>query len=289
MSDLALRPRSATELVDAAVRLVRATLGPCVTIGLVLAIPQLGFGIVQALAVGDATGAVLAPDNAFTLMLVGFVVTILFHAVGDGALFRVLDGGLRGEPVGADEAVRRALPRAPGLLGTYLLVMLCWFASLLALVVPGLYVGARLWTAFAASALEGRAPFGALGTAWRRSRGRVLHSLGAIALVMVLYFALFFGSWMLGGALALVSPRAMLLATVTLQAAAAVLLYPVLIALMVVLHYDLRVRSEGYDLTRMLDALDELDRPGVAGGPSPVGVRDPRVDAPQGVLGDARR
>lgn len=263
MSDLALRPRSPSELVDASVRLARQEFRALVPLVALYVVPVLALTALRVNALGspEAVARATEPFGAFSplgvgviVVLAALVITALTIALHD-ALHDALHATEHASGVAA--LLGRAAVRVPAVLGTWLLMALAVGVGFLCLVVPGVYVAARLWTAPVGVAIGKQGPFAALGAAWRRSEGRVWYSLGAIALVLGVVFVLSFALGLLGSiATFFVSVRVALGATTLLQSLASVLTLPISTALTVLLYVDLRARREGYDLETLVAALD---------------------------------
>ena len=123
------RPRSATELVDAAIQLGRRHFAPLITLGAIIAVPSLLLGLLtlwlmpQAPAVNDPTaglgGALLAALVSMCWLFVGFGALVASAAAA------YVDGRAL-EPV---DAMRRALRRAGTLVGAHLVAALAMFAA----------------------------------------------------------------------------------------------------------------------------------------------------------------
>lgn len=274
--ELALRPRSATEIVDAAFRLFRRHLRAFVVIGVLAAVPRLiiaGLQLATTAGLSTLDGAAARNPLAifsgtyFLLLLASLAVTGIFES----GFIRLADDALRREHPTAGEALSRGLARAGAVLGTFLIVALVTIVGLILLVVPGVYLGLRLYPAVPAAALEGVGPVEALSRAWRRTAGSVGRGFAVYAIMFLIFIVAAIAASIagavlgglvgaLGGVTGAIAGAAIV--TVLVQALVGVLLYPLLAVATTLFYYDTRVRSEGLDLEMMADSF----------GPAPAGA-----------------
>jgi len=256
--DTALRPRSASELVDAAFRLLRRHYPAFLTLAVAATAPQLVVQLFFVLAgngAPDAVGTGLLALGAATVVL-GSLLYLGYYTVVAGAFAALADEAVRSDAPDVVAAVRVGARRALSCLGVLLLYGLAVGAGMLLLVVPGVYVAVRLATAVPTCVVEGVGAREALRRAWTRGRGRAGHSLGVLAIALLVYLVPVMGASMVSGVLTVASGRlAGQVAGFLLEAAVTVLLYPLIPLVTQLLYYDLRVRADGYDLEQMVDAL----------------------------------
>jgi hypothetical protein len=152
--------------------------------------------------------------------------------------------------------VRRGIGRAWACLGALLLFALAFGAGALLLVLPGLYVAARLATIVPTAVVEHVGPVEAFQRAWARSRGHAWHSLAVVLVCVLILFVPMFGagvvSALFAGPQAAAGPRVV---AALLDTALSVLVQPLFPLATQILYYDLRVRADGYDLEQMVGAL----------------------------------
>lgn len=272
--DLALRPRSATELVDAAVRLFRQHFGAFITLALVAAVPRLAIAGAQlALFGGVAMAANPFAMFSGTYFLLLFA-SLLVAGVFEGAFVSLADEALRTGTATPGSALSRGMARAVPVLVTFVIVAVVVTFGLALFVAPGIYLGLRLYPAVATAALEGVGPGEALARAWRRTSGAVGRAFVMYLVIFVLVVLVGFAGSLVGGVLGGIaggvtggggSGRAAVGALVVaalVQVLVGVLYYPLLSAAATLFYYDTRVRSEGLDVELMADALG--GRPGAA-------------------------
>jgi hypothetical protein len=81
------------------------------------------------------------------------------------------------------------------------------------------------------------------------SRGRKLHILGTLLLAFLIFIVIYFAVAIVAAATG--SP----VITTVLTTAASILVYPMFAITEMLLYYDARVRSEGYDIEMMAEGL----------------------------------
>lgn len=249
----ALRPRSATEIVDAAFQIFRSHAAPFVMCSAVAYVPSL---LVRVLLVGDVS-RFQSPDIAqigdyARLSAYSTLASVLSYALMTSLVAVVAAQAYLGEPVDVGIAVRRMLTRFPTLLLATLVVAALTLVGLLLLLLPAMYVTARYFAVTPAIMLEGRGALGAMVRSSELSRGRKWHVLNTLGLVLLIYFVVLVGvavtSSLLGGFIV----QALVASIVT------ILLYPVVAITAVLLYYDARIQSEGLDIELMAAALDPV-------------------------------
>jgi hypothetical protein len=238
MTTVSLRPRSATEIVDAMFQLLREHYPQFATIVAVAFLPQLLLGLVLPAEYVDAAG----------------VVAVLTGPLATGAVVLAVSDAYLGRPVDGADSLRRAASHLGALvlvgLGQGLFVAL----GFVLLVVPGFIFLA--WTAVAPAvvALESSSAGDAFTRSRELARGQVGHVLGAVFVGGIIYFVGMLVIGMLAGFASLATafgPRMVNLLTQIVQ----ILLYPVLAVTVTLLYYDLRIRKEGFDIEMMAGEL----------------------------------
>ncbi len=292
-----LPPRSATELVDGAVQLVRPEFGYFLRIATIGAIPALIQAVVTLVVFPATTLDPQATIRRELTMLPLSLLTYAFATMQSGAILTGALAQLRGDLLPTVwEAFMTAFKRILSLLGANLLLGVVLIAILvpvlaaagflfaasgvapaallsgtgstalaavIALVVLVLFVMIVL-AVFARSAVmtalviaEGLGPVQALKRAHFLSQGSFFRLAGTYGLVTVVILVVYL---VIGGiALAFRDQQALV------QALASVLLIPVvpiLGGIMLLTYADLRVRREGADLDAELDALSGLPATG---------------------------
>jgi hypothetical protein len=248
----ALRPRTVTEIVDAAFQILRAHYGQFVVCSSIAYIPYL---VVRLVVVGDVNRFIAAGTT--TIDPTGFLWVTLWSSLMGWLTFTMMDSVLvacasqayLGEEVDTGKAVRRALVCLPKVL----LAGVLWFVfvsiGFLALLVGAVYVAARCFAVIPSIVLENKGVLGAFSRSSVLSKGRKRHILNTLGLVVLIYWIV------VVGALAMSSLFGNFVLTTLVTSAVTVLVYPVVAITETLLYYDARIQSEGLDIELMADEL----------------------------------
>jgi hypothetical protein len=254
-SSSALRPRSPSEIVDAAFQILRAHYASFVMCAAIGYLPILG---VKLLLVGDprsalATGDVAAARLVGSMYMLTMVVSVLAYSLIGAVLVTCTAQAYLGEPVDVGVAVRRMVSRLPTLLVASILVSLMFLVSLVFLLFPALYVTALTFAVTPAIMLEDAG----LATAFRRSeelsQGRKWHILNTLGLAILIYFIVYLGIT------ALTAIAGGFVVQTIAGTLVAICVYPVVAITNVLLYYDARIQREGLDIELMAGALSPAD------------------------------
>ncbi|MEP6620031.1 MAG: hypothetical protein ABJE47_11975 [bacterium] len=262
MAHSSLRPRTVTELVDAAFQILRAHYAQFVVCSAVAYVP---FLIIRFVVIGDPKrfmgGDITSIGNLshilWTFVAAGFGGW-LTYTIMDSVLIVCASQAYLGEEVDAGKAIRRAVACLPRVL----VAGIVWFGFLcigfMALLVGAIYVGARCFAVVSAIVLEDTGPFRAFGRSSELSKGRKRHILNALGLVVLIYWIVAVGVSTAGelfGSFAL---------STLISSVAVVLVYPVVAITETLLYYDARIQGEGLDIELMAQEL------GIANLPDPL-------------------
>jgi hypothetical protein len=244
MASIALRPRSPSEIVDAAFQILRAHYSQFVMCAAIAYMPWL---VIRLLI---ATDPMITSRVGVASSLVLAIGAWLMFALMSAVLIVCASQAYLGDPVDVGAAVRKALPRLPLVMLGAAAKYLCMFLGALAFLVGALYVAARLFAVTPAIVLEDAS----VGTAFSRSsflsEGRKWHVFLTLFLVVLIY-------WLIGAGIqiaTLMFGNLMVQAIVT--AIYTILVYPVIAITEALLYYDARIKSEGLDIQLMAGALD---------------------------------
>ncbi|HKG90374.1 MAG TPA: hypothetical protein VKA84_00705 [Gemmatimonadaceae bacterium] len=286
-----LRPRSAPEVVDAAVQLVRQAFRPLAVLGAVNVIPGLVLGPVMQQFL-PSTGTMPTPGAAAGLFG-ALALWMCLYSIGTAAMVRAASDAVLGRDPDAGAALRFALSRAGALIVAHLAAYFrAFFVFVAALLVVGIVIGLLL-VASGARAAAGSGPIGALtivgalgafvasvGVLTRyavMTPAIVLERLGARAglarsaeltagsrwRVFLLLVALYGTS--VGASLAMAQLLQLIVRNQHLATALnSVLWIPAtafVACIFTLLYYDLRIRREGYDIELLAS---QLERPAAA-------------------------
>jgi len=291
-----LRPRSAPELIDAAVQLARRHYRPLLLLSAVVAIPSLLIGLANAwLFPAPPTPAEMDLRALRSVPLA--IAGLAWAAIGFGALVTSAAAAYTtGAALDADRSIRQALARGGSLVGANFLAYLRALGALLLVMIPLAVIAAVLGVALGQNALASGAVMlvalvaavgcfvavlaryvnvtavvmleGARATAAvRRARTLAEGSIPRIVALLLLVFGLFTViSLTLSFTLQRLLGNEMLASA--LVGVASLPAYPVFACVLVLLYYDLRIRKEGYDIEVMARELEKQggDAPAVESG-----------------------
>ena len=261
MPPVALRPRSTTELIDAAVVLLRQHYMEIITTSAIFLIPA----FILKLFLPDIRAGRLPAGNQLGLFGVGLAVTIVFSIVSSAAVVVVVSDSYLGREVSIGAAVQRVINRIWPVFWTAFLQFLLAMVGTVLFVIPGLLCVAWFFAATVVVVIEGKGTFAALGRSRQLASGSVGRILGILflSLILVLVIEIIAGMALgLIGVLAHAGPAFTTLA----GNIASLLIYPFFTVVITLLYYDLRIRKEGFDLEVMSS---ELGQSMTSAAPSP--------------------
>jgi hypothetical protein len=225
------------------------------------------------------TGAGAVPNPAafgtffgpFFLFL--FVLMITYAMSHAATVFAVSDLYLGREP-----NIRSSYFRVWGKIFRVILVVfltyLCIGASLIFLIIPGIIVGCRTACGIPAAMLEDRGPMNALNRSWELTKGFAFQIFVIFLMVMALTYAgaaiftlpftLMIVSAAKGGTLPFWPSMLQHLGSFI----STVLVGPIGTIAYTLMYYNLRVRKEAFDLTHLMQSMDQSPAP-LPGAPSP--------------------
>jgi len=275
MAAVTLRPLTTGEILDHAFGLFRQLFVPLVIVQVLCsAVPLL----LNLYGVASESRSLLAT-------LATYLVAFVLGSLASAATAYIIADNYLGRPLGAGDALRRALPRigdvmvlslgvgfvvviaaAPALLviaagsafamlagtegaaagaGGGLLLML---AGLGLLVLP-FAVFSGLSIATPALVLEDVPAGRAMSRSWQLTRGSRLRIIGLLFVVMIIVAIPVFGIGVVGGVMmGGEESRAGMIFYTALTGVISLLVTPLLYCVLTLLYYDMRVRKEGYDL-----------------------------------------
>jgi hypothetical protein len=247
-----LRPRSPSEIVDAAFQLLRAHYGAFITCSAIAYAPVL---LLRLLVLGDPTRFLGAEPGSLTPDFWwytggGFFISWLTFSLMSAVLQVCTSQVYLGGEMDVGAAVRQALPRTPQVLIAAVIRFVLMGIALMLLLFPVLYVVSLLFAVTPIIVLEQRGIGTALARSAALSRGRKWHILNTLGLVAIIYYLLVIGFSVVASLFG-----NFVLATIV-SAAVTVLVYPVVAIAETLLYYDARIQSEGLDIELMTGALD---------------------------------
>lgn len=246
MSDIALRPRSPTELVDAAFQLYRRDPLPLITGAAVILVPWNLF-LTTSGTFARFSGMGSNETGAFGMT---DIAPLMYYSVGFWLVYLLVSNitmllaneSYFGRTPDLKKAFIGALAGMPAVFITSIFTLFVASIGLLFLILPGLYLLARLFATRPAILLEHAGVGRAIGRSWSLSKGQVRHVVNTVGLVVLLGYAIMLGSSLL----ALLIPSVVVRPLINMIAAC--LVYPMYGIVATLLYYDVRIRREGFDI-----------------------------------------
>jgi hypothetical protein len=243
MTEVRLRARSVSEVVDAAFALYRQDASQYILVMAVASIPQLVFNLFVHV---DKT-PVLA---TIAVTLATALISVLTYTVGAAAIIKFGAASYLGQPADLTEAVRSVIPKLGTIIVAGFLKALLYVVGLFCLVVGAFYVSARFFALTPAIVLEDADVTEAFSRSSSLSDGRKSHVLWTLLLVWFIYVLVSICVGVLAG---VTGSEVVKLMAAT---AYAIVAYPVLGLTYMVLYYDCRIRGEGFDIQQMAASMD---------------------------------
>jgi len=249
MSDLVLRPRSATELIDAAFQVYRRTPVPFMVAMALIYVPWLAIRLIFSLNIPETPDQIT--PNLMRVLLTTSAAGIVIYGLAGGATAVLARAVYLDEPVDVAAAFRQTLGRlVPLVVGTVVTFFLVGLGFVF-LIIPGLYVAASYFAMRQAVVLEGKGVAGALGRSSRLSKGNKLHILGTVTLVLILTTVVNVGAVML------INLQPSKVITSVLATALTIVVYPIVPITETLLYFDTRIRNEGFDVEYLASAVTD--------------------------------
>jgi hypothetical protein len=236
MSVIALRQRTPTEIVDAALQLYRLEPVQFITASALIYVPwivvQLAFGI-------NATSAQPLSSTETMISLIGTIAVYVFV----GGVTTVLANDVY---FGRQADVARAFRTVGAQLGSLIVAMAMSgaliFLGFVLLFVPGLYAASRFFAVRQAVLLEAASAVEAMSRSSVLSEGNKRHILNTLILTSILVGVINVG----GSLLIRLIPSSVVV--ITLATLLSAVLYPFFGIVETLLYYDTRIRREGFDV-----------------------------------------
>jgi hypothetical protein len=174
---------------------------------------------------------------------------LITYSAMSAALVRYVSREYLGEPADVATALQEVLPRVPAVIGAALLKALVLMIGAVLLFIGLFYFAARFFALNEAIVLEYRGVGEAFSRSGALSRGLKWHILGTLLLVFVIYVLLSMAVGVIGAITG--SPVVM----TVLTTAYIVIAYPLFAIVETLLYYDARIRTEGFDIDVLANAL----------------------------------
>ena len=246
MDVLTLRPRSASEIADAAFNLYRANAPLLLVIGAVMYLPVTVVNVLFMPPQADLSAG--AFGSRYLLALVG----LFWSGLISGALAWAISARYLGSDTSAGEAITAAFKRTFKLgVGMILRWMLIGAGAIL-LLVGSVYAFIFSFAMVQAMVLENLG----INASWTRSRELVRdnkkHVFATLLIAYIVLFAVFVAVVLIGAPIFLTNERILQV----IQSAISVVIWPFVVCAETLLYYDLRIRKEGFDIEHLAGRME---------------------------------
>lgn len=248
MPAVALRPRSATEIIDAAVQLLRQHYQELVATTALFMIPIIVLRLI--FPIHPFQPGQIPAMSSLTGGLVVWCAAIVFGSMSNGAVVTIVSDSYLGRDVTIGAAINRVVERFGTVLGAALLQGLFIGIGFVLLVIPGFIFLAWYFATTNVVMVEGKSAGEALRRSHELAKGSVGRVLGTLLLAGIIVVVIQF---LVSMVLALVVPalRTNVNLTTILSYIVGIFVYPLVTVVITLLYYDLRIRKEGFDLELM--------------------------------------
>jgi hypothetical protein len=270
-----LRPLAVGEIVDSAFKLLRRNARILYPISVVVLVPV---GILQAVLLASQGASIdfaplldptITPTQAeqafsgfldsYLALAAGTLVSFMAGLLVQGGTTWAVAAAYEGNPPGWKTALRQGFRRFPAVFVAVLAIGIASTVGLVFCLAPGVFLFICWSVAIPALVHERLGPFSAMRRSYRLVRRRFWPAMGAVILAYLVYYVL---SQIVSAAA--VAATFIGLATSTdyslfpsllASELVSVLVVPFIACVVTVLYFDLRIRAEGYDLERAINAL----------------------------------
>ncbi|HEY2165421.1 MAG TPA: hypothetical protein VGH04_15595 [Gemmatimonadaceae bacterium] len=249
MSDLVLRPRSATELIDAAFQVYRRSPAPFMVAMALIYVPWLAIRLIFSLNLPETPDQIT--PNVTRVLLAAGAASIVIYGLAGGAVAVLSRAVYLDEPIDVAAAFRKTLGRILPLIVGPLVAFVLIGIGFVFLIVPGLYFIALFFAVRQVVVLEGTGAFAALGRSSALSKNNKLHILGTLILVVILTTVVNVGAVML------INLQPSKVITSVLTTALTIVVYPIIPITETLLYFDTRIRNEGFDVEYLASAVTD--------------------------------
>lgn len=244
MDPIALRPRKATEIVDAAIEVYRRN---PVHFMLLTALVHAPWLILQLVLIGNAP-----PTAELGTSLLISLGTAASNFLMSAVVVQMASDLYLGRETDAFEAIRRVGRKLPtAFVASFIQATLLVFGLML-LLFPAAYWSALYFAAIPAVVLERKGLFAAFDRSSQLSKGLKLHILSTLGLVFIIRMAVTFGAVFV---VAFVHNFA---AQRVLSTLVSIIIYPISGISDALIYYDARIRREGFDIEMMAGSAESV-------------------------------
>ena len=244
MESIALRPRKATEIVDAAIEVYRRN---PVHFTLLTAMVHAPWLILQLILIGNA-----APTAEFGTSLLVSLGAAASNFLMSAVIVQMASDLYLGRETDAFEAIRRVGRKLPTAFVASLIQAFLLVFGLILFLLPAAYLSALYFAAIPVIVLERKGLFEAFGRSSQLSTGLKLHILSTLGLVFIIRMSITLGAVLL---VAFVPNYA---AQRVLSTLVSIIIYPISGISDALIYYDARIRREGFDIEMMAGGAESM-------------------------------
>jgi hypothetical protein len=241
MSDL-LRPRSVSELVDAAFQLYRQSPIEYITAAALVYVPYL---ILRLIAIGSAESNI---EQLLTTLVMSLLMFLIFGLIDAPVMWLASERAL-GRPAVAADGLRATIARFPAVLMTVFIRVSMTTVGTFFFIVPGVLLTGLTFGVTQAQVIERLTINKAFDRSFALSSKLKMHVLSTMLLAWLVWFAVWLGAELflmtLGNAVVSEVGTALL----------SVVVYPIMPIVKTMLYYDCRIRREGFDVEWMAESM----------------------------------
>lgn len=249
MSELTLRSRNVSELVDASFSLYRRNASAYIMVSAIANVPSLIANILL-LPSSPQAPSIATGINAFALML----VSLFTYALMNGVVTKLGSDVYLGGEANVGEAVRAVLPKVGTIIVTLFMRVILYFLGILCLFFGVFYVWSRWFAIDPAVVLENHSSSSSFSRSSQLSNGSKWHIFRTLLLGYGIYIILALGVMF---TVAPLVGDSELMSTI-IMTCFTIVAYPIIGLLTMLLYYDMRIRKEGFDVQHMATSLDSL-------------------------------
>jgi len=247
MSDTSLRARGPSEIVDAAFALYRRHAKPYLMVTAIAMTPALILNLI--FVSGQSQPNPEAPFQDLWRIFPGMLAGLISYTLVGAFVSQMGSDVYLGREPDVGATLRSVIPMLPRLIGYLIVSSLLFGASFLLLIIPAIFVFIKTVVANNALVIERKGVFSSISRSWGLTKKRKGHVFGTLALLFGIYFIIGIGFFVAGAASGNETVQQILNSVVGILAA------PLLQLGIMVLYYDLRIRSEGFDLEHMAQSI----------------------------------
>jgi hypothetical protein len=238
MDSIALRPRKATEIIDAAIEVYRRNPIHFLLLAAIVRVPWL---IVQIIYLAPHEGD---PDMIITSIYISFG-TLITTFIMQGFVVYMASELYLGRETDAFDTMRKVAPRLIPVFFGSLLTSVAIGMGLFLFLFPAIWVTAVVFAVQPAIVLEGKGVFGAFDRSQKLSERVKTHILSAIGLIVLIRVIVEGGTLFMAAVIPMPELKYVVITV------ASMIGYPLYGIAYTLIYYDIRIRKEGFDLEMM--------------------------------------